>query len=139
MFTLALHDWYEPPVEISSRASKIGATVAIPRFGEWVDIKQDFQTKSGGSHLSTRSAGPSIEMFTFRQSASSMRYLFVAFLECGTTLVGLRIISGALLSAFAQTVSVDAFSNKSSFPTCRGFSRRSSVNCLRSISFRQQI
>ncbi|MEC8269901.1 MAG: MBL fold metallo-hydrolase, partial [Pseudomonadota bacterium] len=40
MFTLALHDWYEPPVEISSRAVAIGATVAIPRFGEWVDIRQ---------------------------------------------------------------------------------------------------
>ena len=45
MFTLALHDWYEPPVEISSRAFKIGATVAIPRFGEWVDIKQVLPTK----------------------------------------------------------------------------------------------
>ncbi len=40
MFTLALHDWYEPPVEISSRAFDIGATVAIPMFGDWVDIKQ---------------------------------------------------------------------------------------------------
>ena len=45
MFTLALHDWYEPPVEISSRASKIGATVAIPRFGEWVDIRQRLPEK----------------------------------------------------------------------------------------------
>ena len=45
MFTLALHDWYEPPAEISSRASKIGATVAIPRFGEWVDIKQELPNK----------------------------------------------------------------------------------------------
>ena len=40
MFTLALHDWYEPPVEISSRALEIGAIAVIPRFGEWVDIKQ---------------------------------------------------------------------------------------------------
>ena len=45
MFTLALHDWYEPPVEISSRAFKIGATVAIPRFGEWVDIRQRLPDK----------------------------------------------------------------------------------------------
>ena len=40
MFTLALHDWFEPPVEISSRALEIGAIAVIPRFGEWVDIKQ---------------------------------------------------------------------------------------------------
>ena len=40
MFTLALHDWFEPPVEVSSRALEIGATAVIPRFGEWVDIKQ---------------------------------------------------------------------------------------------------
>ena len=40
MFTLALHDWYEPPVEISSRAIEISAIAVIPRFGEWVDIKQ---------------------------------------------------------------------------------------------------
>ena len=45
MFTLALHDWYEPPVEISSRAFEIGATVAIPRFGEWVDIRQRLPDK----------------------------------------------------------------------------------------------
>ena len=45
MFTLALHDWYEPPVEISSRAFAIGATVAIPRFGEWVDIRQRLPDK----------------------------------------------------------------------------------------------
>lgn len=45
MFTLALHDWYEPPVEISSRAVAIGATVAIPRFGEWVDIRQRLPDK----------------------------------------------------------------------------------------------
>lgn len=40
MFTLALHDWYEPPVEISARALDAGVSVAIPRFGEWVDIRQ---------------------------------------------------------------------------------------------------
>ena len=45
MFTLALHDWYEPPVEISSLAVAIGATVAIPRFGEWVDIRQRLPDK----------------------------------------------------------------------------------------------
>ena len=45
IFTLALHDWYEPPVEISSRSFKIGATVAIPKFGEWVDINQELPDK----------------------------------------------------------------------------------------------
>jgi L-ascorbate metabolism protein UlaG (beta-lactamase superfamily) len=45
MFTLALHDWYEPPVEISLRAFKIGATVVIPKFGEWVDINQELPDK----------------------------------------------------------------------------------------------
>ena len=40
MFTLALHDWYEPPVEISSQALEIGAISVIPRFGEWIDIRQ---------------------------------------------------------------------------------------------------
>ena len=39
MFTLAMHDWYDPPVEIERRAKNKNIDLLIPMIGESVDLK----------------------------------------------------------------------------------------------------
>ena len=39
MFTLAMHDWYDPPVEIERRAKDKNIDLLIPMIGESVDLK----------------------------------------------------------------------------------------------------
>ena len=85
MFTLALHDWYEPPVEISSRAFDIGATVAIPMFGEWVDIKQRFPDNRWWEPLSNRCGYWCCEFHGSRTAGLSIRHhmSLIGFTESG--------------------------------------------------------
>ena len=39
MFTLAMHNWYDPPVEIEKRAKKENINVLIPKIGQVIDMK----------------------------------------------------------------------------------------------------
>ena len=39
MFTLAMHNWYDPPVEIEKRAKKGNINVLIPKIGQVIDMK----------------------------------------------------------------------------------------------------
>jgi hypothetical protein len=39
MFTLAMHNWYDPPVEIKRRAEEQDISLITPIIGQVVDIK----------------------------------------------------------------------------------------------------
>ena len=46
MFTLAMHNWYDPPVEIEKRAKKENINVLIPKIGQVIDMKFKPRLKS---------------------------------------------------------------------------------------------
>ncbi len=57
MFTLALHNWYDPPVEVSTRAAERGLSVTVPKIGEWVDISQPLPNDNWWIPLIEQSGG----------------------------------------------------------------------------------
>ena len=46
MFTLAMHNWFDPPVEIKKRAKKENINVLIPKIGQVIDMKFKPRLKS---------------------------------------------------------------------------------------------
>ena len=40
MFSLSLHNWYDPIVESSSRAKKLGISIMTPRLGQFIGLNR---------------------------------------------------------------------------------------------------
>jgi hypothetical protein len=40
MFTLSMHDWFEPPVRVLAEAARLDVKVLTPLLGQLVDISE---------------------------------------------------------------------------------------------------